>query len=285
MNQLHPILFSTGSLHVEEISTCFKLAKEAGFDGIEIIIDRRRSTFNPVTLNRLSDQYNLPIKVIHNPFFMFLPDSPDSRNPIKVLKDSVALAEAVNAESVVLHLPAKEGQKYVLNPGKNHTGFTFNNPDHKLYQWIKTGGLRNFQNTSEVKICVENMPKRGGLFHPKNLYYWNNIKEWSTIHDYLTLDTTHWGTWNLDPLDAFKAGDSRVRHIHLSNFNGREHQLPENGTLNLSGLLRAVAQIDHKLSVTLELCPDALDYQNERNVKENLSQAVQFMRKNLAPTG
>jgi len=85
MNQLHPILFSTGSLHVEEISTCFKLAKEAGFDGIEIIIDRRRSTFNSVTLNRLSDQYNLPIKVIHNPFFMFLPDSPDSRNPIKVL--------------------------------------------------------------------------------------------------------------------------------------------------------------------------------------------------------
>jgi sugar phosphate isomerase/epimerase len=281
MSELHPILFSTGSLYMTEISTCFQLAKEAGFDGLEIIVDQRWSTRSPEILNSLIEQYQLPVKVIHNPFFINLPKGVDSQDPLKVLQSSVDLAKAVTAESIVLHLPAKEGQTLIVSAGTARLGFTPNNPERKLYRWIKSGGLREYQSACEINICVENMPKRKGFLHPRNSYHWNNIADWAHIHDHLTLDTTHWGTFGLEPLDAFQAANGHVRHVHLSNFNGQEHQLPENGSLNLAGLLQAIAREDRPISVTFESHPGAVDYQNEDNLKRNLNNTVAFMRKHL----
>ncbi|MGH2544785.1 MAG: hypothetical protein ACRDIB_18490, partial [Ardenticatenaceae bacterium] len=50
----------------------------------------------------------------------------------------------------------------------------------------------------------------------------------------------------------------RVCHIHLSNFDGREHRRPETGHLDLERLLRSLAADGYGGAITLELQPDAL---------------------------
>lgn len=277
----HPLLFSTGSLHLRETSECFRWAAEAGFDGIEVMIDQRYSTRDPVLLNRLSEQHNIPIYAVHNSFFYNLSDWPDGSDAIAMIKKTVELAQQVNAKVVVVHLPLKAGSSIVSAPGKHYRGVHFQNPDKALYKWIKSGGFAEYQKSIDIKLCVENMPKRSIPLLVKDMVYWNSMEAWSQVHDYLTLDTTHWGTWNQQPIDALKMAGDRVRHIHLSNFNGQEHQMPENGHLDLGAVLAYVNNSPNEISVSFESHPHALEYQDEEKILANLRKVVAFCRKYL----
>lgn len=277
----HPLLFSTGSLHLRETSECFRWAAQAGFDGIEVLVDQRYSTRDPIFLNRLSQQHNIPILAVHNPFFYNLSDWPDGSDPIAVIQKSVELAEQVNARVVVIHLSLKVGTKIIIAPGITRRGYTFKNADHILRDWIKAGGFGAYQKTIDVKLCVENMPKRSIPLLMKDVVYWNSIEAWSQVHDYLTLDTTHWGTWNKQPIEALQAAGERVRHIHLSNFNGQEHQMVDDGHLDLAAVLKYVNQSPNEISVTFESQPQALDYQNEEEILVNMRKVVAFCKQYL----
>ena len=78
-------------------------------------------------------------------------------------------------------------------------------------------------------------------------------------------DTTHLGTWNLEPLDVsvrwqekVVRWQEKVRHVHLSNFNGREHRRPEDGHLCLDLLVARMAADGYGGAISFELHPDAL---------------------------
>ncbi|NSW53077.1 MAG: sugar phosphate isomerase/epimerase [Anaerolineae bacterium] len=280
MSIKNPVLFSTGSLYLEEVTTCFELAAQAGFDGMEILIDNRWTTRNPVKLNRLSQAHHLPIMAVHNPFFTNIPDWPSSSRPMEILQASVNLAKQVGAQVVVLHLPARIGGRVMIVPGRTFVRPRLKNPDHALAKAIQNGLLKRMETASGVKICVENMPQRNVLWW-KSLYRWNTPARWQQVHDTLTFDSTHWGTWNMEPVDVFQQVKDQVRHIHLSNFNGKEHQLPMEGRLHLDRLLQAVAQTEQTISVTLEVEPNALHYKEESRRAEALQASLAFIRKHL----
>ena len=91
---------------------------------------------------------------------------------------------------------------------------------------------------------------------------WNPAR-WNTIGEFarfprLTLDTTHLGTWGLDPTEVYAQLAGRVCHVHLSNFDGQEHRRPETGHLRLDRLLGRLAADGFAGTVTLELSPDTL---------------------------
>lgn len=44
------------------------LAKETGFDGIELMVDWRRETYTPGHLQQCMARYDLPILAVHSPF-------------------------------------------------------------------------------------------------------------------------------------------------------------------------------------------------------------------------
>ena len=259
----------------------FGWAAETGFDGIEVMIDQRYSTRDPIFLNRMVEQFKIPIYAVHNSFFYNLSDWPDGSDAIAMIKKTVGLAEQVNAKVVIIHLPLKVGSSIVSAPGKHRRGIHFRNPDKALYDWIKSGGFADYQNSIDIKLCVENMPKRSIPLLVKDLVYWNSMEAWSQVHDYLTLDTTHWGTWDQQPIDALKMAGERVRHIHLSNFNGREHQMPENGHLDLGAVLDYVNNSPNEISVSFESHPEALDYQDEAKIIANMRKVVAFCRQFL----
>ena len=80
-----------------------------------------------------------------------------------------------------------------------------------------------------------------------------------TRFPHITLDTTHLGTWGLDPVEAYSRWGQRVKHVHLSNFDGSEHRRPEDGILRLDALLARMAADGYAYSISLELHPDALE--------------------------
>src|SRR5262245_24770008 len=101
-----PVILSTGSLFNFDVDTAMALASEAGFDGIELMVDWRRETYQPEHLQKLMDRYQLPILAIHSPFAkMVMPDWP--ADPVESIQRAVRLAETVGAKTVVVHPPGR----------------------------------------------------------------------------------------------------------------------------------------------------------------------------------
>ncbi len=275
------LCFSTGSLHVEDTSRCFALAAEAGFDAIEVLCDDRWSTRNPAYLANLSQQYSLPVAVIHAPFSWRNFGWDGNADPLRLLEHSLALAEMVGAEALVVHLPDRIGTTLVLSGGRSSFRPALKNPFRPLARFIKEGGLRAMQEKTPVRLCVENLPKKRYLGMRVNPFCWNTLAEWPTVHRWLTLDTTHWATFGIQPLAAYEAAAGRVGHIHLSNYDGREHRLPYEGDLDLGGFLERLASDGYHHTLTVELHPDTLAFTDETEMKRRMAACVVFCRQHL----
>lgn len=273
------VLFSTGSLFVFDLAYCFELAAEAGYDGVEVMCDERYSTRDPDYLQRLSQQYKLPVLVLHTPFSARVPGWRDANHDeIKRIRFTLELAEAIGAETIVVHVPRKLGQ-LTLSLERRTFHLPWRKPSNSVKHWIERD-LPDEQARTKVKIALENMPAKylAGRVDPT---WWNEVETWSSVHRWLTLDTTHWGTKRVKPLDAYRAAGERVTHIHLSNYDGHEHALPFKGSLNLKSLLHALAMDGFAGTISLELSPWSLGFQEPALLRHNLRESLKFVRDNL----
>jgi sugar phosphate isomerase/epimerase len=277
-----PIILSTGSLFTYDMDTVMALACETGFDGIELMVDWRRETHQPEHLQRLMARHNLPILAVHSPFAkMSIYGWP--AHPVEVIKQTVRLAEELGAKTVVVHPPGRwvRFQGILLTP---HRLRKISLPlpvmgQGTLGRWLKHD-LPKFQATTSVKIAVENMPCRrvGHIqLEPHHFYHPHDLKQFQ----FLTLDTTHVGTRYADLLDFYEKIWQQVVHIHLSNFNGKEHQLPHNGHLPLDRFLTQLTKNQFDGLVSLELGPGSLQAEDETRVRQNLRDSLQFCRQAL----
>lgn len=272
------VLLSTGSLYPFDTSRVFALAAEAGFDGIEIMCDERISTRDPEYLYTLSQENHLPILVVHTPFSTRLPGwNGANHDQVERIITSLHLAESLGAEALVVHVPRKTGFKSLTSQIKIPWGSPFWGVKH----WIEDG-LPRLQEQTPVKIALENLPIRRVMGREIDLTWWNEIETWSTVHEWLTLDTTHWATKCISPLTAYMAAKDRVCHVHLSNYDGREHRLPHRGYLDLANFLRTLASDGFSGTISNELSPEALEFQDEIALKRHLKECVNFCRENLA---
>jgi sugar phosphate isomerase/epimerase len=275
------VLFSTGSLYAIDVAQCFELAAEAGFDGIEVMCDGRWSSRDPVTLQALSQRVGLPVRVIHSPFDRFLPGWQQPADQVHRITQTLALAERVGSETVVVHLPRRIGMALIdIEASGRRVLLPTRTPFRGVRRWIREE-LPSVQSRTTVKIAVENMPTLSVMGLTLNPFWWNTVAEWSRVHAYLTLDTTHWGTHGIDPLDAYRAAGERIVHVHLSNYDGREHRLPHQGDLDLGKLLRILAADGFEGTVSVETCPEALQFENHAALRRNLRDSLQFCREHL----
>jgi len=147
-------------------------------------------------------------------------------------------------------------------------------------RWIEHD-LPEAQRQTPVKIAIENMPAHQVARRRIDLIWWNTVDEWSRIHDWLTLDTTHWATKGVNPLDAYRAANGRVCHVHLSNFDGHEHRLLHTGRVDLGSLLRALAADCYAGTISVELQPDVLEFTDDAKVRGHLAASLAFCRAHL----
>ncbi|MFN8529122.1 MAG: sugar phosphate isomerase/epimerase [Anaerolineae bacterium] len=274
------VLFSTGSLYLIDVSYCFALAKEAGYDGVEIMCDDRWSTRDPRYLNGLSETHDLPIMAVHTPFSPKIPGWGYAGDEINRIERTLELAESVGAEVIVVHLPPKTGSKS-LKVGGLELRVPSALIQHPIKDWIEKQ-LPDLQSKTAVKIALENMPRKDSPGFTGDPTWWNEVDSWSQLHPYLTMDTTHWATKGVDPLAAYQAARGRIAHVHLSNYyNREEHHLPHKGTLKLGKLLEHMAADGYAGTISLEVQPQHLEYKDMKAMRHKLKEAAAFMRLHL----
>jgi len=232
------IALSTGSLYSYGLARVFEMAAQAGFEAIEVLVDHRWDSRQPVYLRRLSQEHNLPIIAIHSPFvILHTPGWP--RDALGRLRESVGLAREVGARVVVAHLPLRIRGVRLEFFGFQRQGLLLPLPlgGERAYRDFLLNGLAGYERREEVLIGVENMPSRRFLGHPFDIHDLNTPEAMSRL-PHLTLDTTHIGTWGWDLLAVYEQLKERIVHVHLSDFDGQEHRLLGSGQLPLAELLR-----------------------------------------------
>ena len=272
------IILSTGSLYNYGVARVFELAAEAGYDGIEMLVDHRWDSRQPAYLRRLAADHGLPIVVVHSPFVVEVPDWPADQ--LGRLRRTVTLAQEVGAATVVTHLPfrfhAVVGHWHAYRPRRFFVPVPL--PRREPYCHFLHDGLAELEAETGITIGVENMPLKRFLGLGINGYWFNSPAELSHF-PHLTLDTTHLGTWGLDPLAVYEQLRERVAHVHLSNYDGREHRSPPDGCLPLADFLHLLARDDYQGAVTVECHPDALDAGDEAQCLAALCRALEFCRR------
>ena len=95
---------------------------------------------------------------------------------------------------------------------------------------------------------------------------------------HVTLDTTHVGTWGWDLLAMYETLRDRIAHVHLSNYDGREHRAPTDGRLPLDALLRRLTEDGYQGAISVESGPDAMEAEDAGACRAKLEQALAFCR-------
>jgi len=277
-------ILSTGSLHSYGLDRVFALARAAGFDGIEVIVDARWDTRQAHVLRALSDAHRLPVTSLHSPFVLDVEGWEDTS--AQRVQRTMALARELGVGLVVAHLPFRWHWLMVnttLSGSHRWRWPMFWPRDAEYARWLLAEAIEN-RDGDGPRLLVENMPARrwwGGLrLNPYRLNSQVGLRQFP----WLVLDTTHVGTFDADLLAFYESVKTQVAHVHLSDFDGREHRLPGTGRLPLAALLHRLAADDYQAAIVVETGPTALHAGGaDSAVQQALEMALCFCRENFLP--
>jgi len=243
----------------------FRLGRNAGYDGIEVMVTSDAATQTSTSLLELSDKYSMPILAIHAPVLL-LTTNVWGRDPGVKLLRSAELAAEVGARSVVVHPPFRWQAEYATN----------------FERIVREVGAK-----TGIEICVENM------------FPWKiagkQLKAYAPSPDpldldveHMTLDFSHASLSGRDSLEMAMAMGDRLRHIHLcdgtkSADEGNmfdEHLAPGRGTQPVAETLQYLASIGWDGNVVAEV--NVRQEKDEQYRLEKLIETVSFAREHLS---
>lgn len=252
-----PVVFSTGSLWPFGLDRVYGWAAEAGYDGVEVMMDDRWDTHQDAYLKYLVDEYGIPIFALHPP----LREGVWRLDPAETLVRAARLAARIGDEVVVPAHPPPPGRP--------------------LRRWCK-GPLKEARGAG-VPVAVENMPKRRGRVFSVGRRSCYLPEHLAGIGD-VTLDTSHVGASGIDLIRSYEKLKDRLRHVHLSdsNLTGRdEHRLPGRGKLPLKEFLGELGASGYGGVVSLELKPWPLGTPHPEEILDNMRRSLEYTREGL----
>lgn len=236
-------ILSSGCLYKYGLNRIFEFAKDAGFEGVEIVMNEIFDTRDADYINKLQEHFAMPVVA------MTLLSITSS----KKVKVAIDVAQAIKAPTVILRSPL----------------FT----DFKLAQWFKNE-LPKLQKKTNIQLAVENTPAGKGFFLPQ--FALRNIEELRRF-EYLCLDTSHLVTQKLSLLRVYKLIHKRLVHVHISNFNaGKEHQFLDEGEVPLESFLTHLKRDGFDKPISLKVTPEVLGGNDASEVAKRLKKARDF---------
>lgn len=250
---------SAGSLYTLPLFKAFEIARDVGFNGVEVIINHDFEFNAGIELLAEASEI-LPIASLHAPFF----DINGWGNKIQQLEKTINLASKFSIPLVNFHPPA------------------WLTLERKFWRWLNH--IEDFQaqvGHDQVLLTIENMPANGPW--GCNPHFLNNTNALiDFLHKrnlFLTFDTAHMGTCKTNFLTDFHYlyDSGRIRNVHFSDYaNGREHLLPGHGKLPLTRFLNHLHETGYDGTVTLELTPHELPKEEEL-IRERLSDILAYL--------
>jgi sugar phosphate isomerase/epimerase len=227
----------------------------------------------------------LPIIALHSPFVASIPGWPSDQ--LGRLEWTLDLAQELEVPVVVTHLPYRVyGLLCQWHGARTRRVFlpVFLPRREPYYHLLRqTEELAQIEAESGITIAVENMPARRFLGMRLSAYWFNRWDDLARF-PHLTLDTTHVGTWGADVLAVYDRLRRRVAHVHLSNFDGREHRPPPDGELALGTLLQRLSNDGYQGAVSVEANPEAFAAEQEDDCRAVLARTLAFCRDHYAPS-
>lgn len=256
---------STSCVFPLSTESAFRMAKAAGFDGVEVMITNDPTTRDVKALGRLVEKYRMPVLSVHAPV-LFLTQFVWGLSQTRKLQKSAELAAQLGASTVVVHPPFRWQWRYA----------------RAFEDCIEELGYRY-----SVTMAVENMfPFRIGPVTARG--YSPSPDPVFVDCDATTLDFSHASLAGRDSLQLAYAMGDRLRHVHLcdgsaSQAEGRlldEHLVPGRGTQPVAEVLGYLAGRRWNGSLIAEVHTHGSD----RERLEMLVETEQFARRHIGQT-
>ncbi len=253
------LVLSAGSLYTLPLEKAFEIARDTGFDGVEVIINHDFGFPDSAGLIR-SVQQILPVCSLHAPFF----EIDGWGNKINQLHRTTELAIETGIPLINFHPPSWLGLEL------------------RFWRWFNR--VKDYQSEigrDQVLITLENMPSTGPF--KRNPYLLGHtsrmIQFLAEKNLFLTFDTAHMGSSKANFLHDFHQfyNSGKMRNIHFSDYGyGKEHLLPGHGVLPLTRFLNHLRETGYNEALTLELSPHELP-DSEAGIRESLAEVFEYL--------
>jgi sugar phosphate isomerase/epimerase len=265
--------FSTGTFYHRSLDYSLRLARDLGFDGVELAIGPEALYRGVAPLRRAIEQVGLPVLSVHPPFLRLLGWP---RWPAQRLPRLMTLARELGAELGITHT-----MNFYDPDSARNAHFS-----QAIRMGLAVGG-------GQVALTIENSQynrrrRMAYLDHLRRLVNYAQTRGCG-----ITFDTCHAGACHEDLLRDYDLVRPLLRNVHLNDLvwrNGqpRTHTIPGEGALPLWELLARLARDEYAGLVTVELHPREVGLLSRTRAEQALGRSLAFMRAAIAeatPTG
>lgn len=241
------LALSSDSLKGYGLNRIFQFAKEAGYDGVDVLIDDNLfDSKNPEYIKKLSTDFTLPVLAIQ------LSDPTP-----KTLNDALDIAKVVGCKVIIVQPPKI---------------FNF-----RQQSWLKDQ-VPKIRAKENISIALENAPSEMILgFIPKRAM--NNVVEMKKFK-HACIDTTRIAMKSQDLMRTYKSLEKYLVHIHLSNVKGsKKYYLPDDGILPIESFLTKLNQDKFPGTISIKVNPKYLDAGDDEKVMKHLIEMKEFYEK------
>lgn len=257
------ISFSTGTFYHRGLGYSLGLAREVGYDGVELALGPEYTLRGVDFLARTLEQFGVPALSVHPPF-KGLPGWPMRATQVIPLLTNVS--RQVNAELAVVHTPflshenSPRGERYSLGL---RLGL------EAVDGAVRLGLESNQYNLRPRRFLFDDLAALTRFAQERNCA--------------VTFDTCHAGANGEDILACYEIVRPVLRNIHLSDVRLRRgkpytHVMPGEGSLPLDRFLAALARDGYDGLVTLEVRPQEVGWVGRAQHVRRMRQALDYVR-------
>jgi len=241
------LLFSTDSLKGYGLNRIFQIAKEAKFDGIELVLSNIVDTRDISYVKKLSKSFELPVKVI----------ATEKKTNKKSIRVALEMAQELKSKVVSIYPPK------ILN--------------FELSSFLKKKAPL-LRSKYKIIIALDNAPSEN-IFGILPQYAMNSSVAQKKFR-YASFDTSNIYSHHKDLLSAYEELSRNIVHIHLSNVkDGKIHYFPETGILPLESFLKKLRINKYAYSISLKVNPKFFPIGDNEKVIEMLIKSRKFYEK------
>lgn len=255
--------FSTGTFYYRSLDYSLRLARDLGFDGVELAMGPEALYLGVAPLLRAIDRVGVPVLSVHPPLVR-MPGWP--RWSIHRIPRVMRLARDLGAELGVTHT------MHFRDPDSPRNAHF----SQAIRLGLEAGGgqsaltIENSQHTRRKRLAY--------LDHIQRLVNYARTRDCG-----VTYDTCHAGASRENILSGYDIVRPLLRNIHLSDVIWRDgqprtHVIPGDGVLPLRAFMERLTQDGYAGLVTLELHPRELGLPGRANAERALGRSLEFMR-------
>ncbi len=239
------ITLSTDSLQGYGLNRIFKLIKEAGYDGVDLVIDSKEyDTLNIEYLKSLVEEYNIPIISMQTPL----------NANAKAIVHAAEMAKELGVKIIIVQPPKLFNFKYI--------------------KWL-TNEVPKIRQREDLSIALENAPSKTflGLIPEHAMNNLNELKKFK----HAALDTTRVAQKKDDLIRVYHVLRKYLVHVHISNVKkGKGYCLPDEGILPLESFLTKLKQEGYRGAISFKVHPKFLGAGDEKKVLRHLAECKKF---------